>query len=60
MLFCKQLLGVKNQCRMTLFMVNSAELIIIPEGYLALSNIDLSYKYKGQKIWEANILHNVG
>ena len=34
---------------MTLFMVNSAELIIIPEGYLALSNIGLSLKvYSGK------------
>ena len=33
---------------MTLFMVNSAELIIIPEGYLALSNIGLGLKvYSG-------------
>ena len=30
---------------MTLRMVNSAELIIIPEGYLALSNIGLKLNF---------------
>ena len=43
MLFCKQLVGVKTSTskEFTLFMVNSAKLIIIPEGYLPLSNIGL-------------------
>ena len=32
---------MKHKRIQTLFMVNSAELIIIPEGYLALSNTEL-------------------
>ena len=43
---------------MTLFMVNSAELIIIPEGYLALSNIGLSRdnKLRGTRLFSSSIL----
>ena len=37
---------------MTLFMVNSAEWIIIPEGYLALSNIGLRlYVQRTENMW---------
>ena len=58
MLFCKQLLGVKTSTQNDFIYGELDRTNYYTRRHYQI--LDLGYKYKGQKICEANILHNVG